>query len=321
MLCTFRYDDARHLERFECASARGPQRRWGWQLGGAFMQDAALARQGDTVYLARFSDIATGCEVRAFRADTGRELWRTRLSGVGPIAHSEYLNHVQIRVVDGRPVVFGWESAGRYVEILDAETGRTLSNRRSADGAAWQAGEIPPAPPPPPAPPSPGAAADVPWQWSGAPLGPGSQHDATPVTIAQPGGGRCVFSFDATAKTTHLGCTDRPGVEWARDEGDHILAAAALAVAGDALVVVSFIPMASGATATAYERATGRERWRTGLHGIGRVSHSGYLNDVRVRVAGDRVVVTGWEASGRYVEVVDLASGRILGTRLATEAP
>jgi len=49
--------------------------------------------------------------------------WTTRLTGLGPIAHSEYLNAVQLRMIHGRPVVFGWESGGRYIEAVDPVTG------------------------------------------------------------------------------------------------------------------------------------------------------------------------------------------------------
>lgn len=319
MQCSFTYDDARHRESFECRDAPG-RRRWGWSLGGAFMEDAALARQGDTVVLARFSDIATGCEVAAFRIDTGRERWRTRLLGAGPVSHSEYLNEVQVSIVDGRPVVFGWESASRYVEVLDPATGATLSNRRSENGTTWSPPERPAATAPRPDPPSPGAAAEVRWAWSGAPLGVGSIQVGQPVAATEPQGGRCTFLFDSAAQTTRLDCADRAGAAtWSRTEGDQMMAGAALGIAGDRLVVVRFIPMATGASATAYDRATGREQWRAPLRGLGPISHSGYMNDVRVRVVGDRIVVYGWEAGGRYVEVLDLATGRTLGTRIVTD--
>lgn len=52
--------------------------------------------------------------------------WKTQLEGVGPIGHSEYLNAVQLRMIDGRPTVFGWESAAKYIESLDPTTGAAV---------------------------------------------------------------------------------------------------------------------------------------------------------------------------------------------------
>ena len=41
----------------------------------------------------------------------------------------EYGNRVQLRFVNGWLVVFGDESGGKYIEVLDPKNGRRLSNR------------------------------------------------------------------------------------------------------------------------------------------------------------------------------------------------
>lgn len=119
--CAFSYDDGAGTTTTACASSQGEL--WHHTESHAFVADAALALDRETLYSARFSDIATGCTLYAFDARTGAIRWQTRLVGAGEVAHSEYLNSVQLRVIDGRPVVFGWESAARYVEALDPATG------------------------------------------------------------------------------------------------------------------------------------------------------------------------------------------------------
>jgi outer membrane protein assembly factor BamB len=89
-----------------------------------FLDDAALAMDAGTVYVAVFSRIASGCLLTALDTATGRKRWSSFV-GLGEIAHSAYANCVQLEVIAGRPVVFGWESGGRYVEALDPAAGTT----------------------------------------------------------------------------------------------------------------------------------------------------------------------------------------------------
>jgi len=50
---------------------------------------------------------------------------------MGPVEHSAYANAVRISVEAERVIVRGWESAGRYAEVLDARTGAILGNWRA----------------------------------------------------------------------------------------------------------------------------------------------------------------------------------------------
>jgi hypothetical protein len=121
--CTFTYDEHAYSARTACAL--GGRELWHHDDAYAFVEDAALVIDHDVLYGARISNISSGCTVHAFDARRGTEKWATRLRGLGPIAHSEYLNAVQLRIVSGFPVVFGWETGGRYIEALDPATGAT----------------------------------------------------------------------------------------------------------------------------------------------------------------------------------------------------
>ena len=119
--CTFTYAETPPLARTACAS--NGRELWHADEAHAFVEDAALVLHRGTLYSARISNISSGCTLHAFDARTGASRWTTRLEGLGPIAHSEYLNAIELRMSGGRPVVFGWESAGRYIEAVDPTSG------------------------------------------------------------------------------------------------------------------------------------------------------------------------------------------------------
>jgi len=90
---------------------------------------AVLLYRPGKLYAALYSEIATGCRVLAQDAASGNVLWDTPLRGLGPSHHSKYSNLVQMRFIDDRLVVFGNESGGKYVEVLDPDSGQLLSSR------------------------------------------------------------------------------------------------------------------------------------------------------------------------------------------------
>jgi hypothetical protein len=88
-----------------------------------------FAQDGDVLYYADYWPDRTGCEIVARDLKAGKELWRTSLYGVGPIKHSGYSNRVALDADRVLVTVRGKETMGRYLEFLDARTGRTLGHR------------------------------------------------------------------------------------------------------------------------------------------------------------------------------------------------
>jgi hypothetical protein len=95
-------------------------------------ESIVFTRWNDTLFIAEYSPIATGCEVVALDLKTGKQLWKSRLQGIGPTGHSKYLNRVNIETDGKRIIVNGNEVHGRYVEHLDINTGKTLANKKLA---------------------------------------------------------------------------------------------------------------------------------------------------------------------------------------------
>lgn len=83
--------------------------------------ETALACAGDMLFVSEHSPISNGCELQP--------AWKVRLKGLGPIPHSKYRNQVNVEA-DGKVVtVWGKEASGRYVEIIDAKTGKMLGHK------------------------------------------------------------------------------------------------------------------------------------------------------------------------------------------------
>ena len=60
---------------------------------------------------------------------TGKELWRSRLKGASPRADSKFSNEVTIGTDGKIIVVHGYNSSGKYLEFVDAQSGKTLGHR------------------------------------------------------------------------------------------------------------------------------------------------------------------------------------------------
>lgn len=91
-----------------------------------------FARWNDVLYITNYSPIASGCEVVAVDLNTGRLLWKSQLQGIGPTMHSEYSNLVNIECDEQMIIVTGNEANGRYIEVLDRQSGKTLANMKLA---------------------------------------------------------------------------------------------------------------------------------------------------------------------------------------------
>jgi len=94
---------------------------------------------GDKVLIyAAYHPMSSGCSLVAYDLEKKAERWKTHLQGLGPIAHSKYHNAVHLEMLGalastGYICVFGQESAGRYIEVVDLKTGKSIYNRKLAD--------------------------------------------------------------------------------------------------------------------------------------------------------------------------------------------
>lgn len=111
---------------------------WDQPVPAEFVDAAALVVDIGTgaVYLAHYSAIASGATLLAFDLASGAARWTTPVRGLGPVAHSKYSNQVKLQMLRGALVLYGNESAGRYIEVFDPASGRMLSTRTLPAGGA-----------------------------------------------------------------------------------------------------------------------------------------------------------------------------------------
>ena len=92
---------------------------------------SVFALNGDVLVYAAYHPSSTGCAVVAYDLKNKKQLWKTDLKGLGPIAHFRYSNSVTLEIINNDAVrVFGNESAGQYLEIVDLKTGKTVGHRQ-----------------------------------------------------------------------------------------------------------------------------------------------------------------------------------------------
>jgi hypothetical protein len=85
---------------------------------------------GGVFFVCDFSPIATGCKLVAFDLEKQKELWRCALQGNPPSWHSKYRHQVNITKNSEGIVIYGKESNGRYIEIVDPKVGKSVYNRK-----------------------------------------------------------------------------------------------------------------------------------------------------------------------------------------------
>src|SRR5262249_2585399 len=93
-------------------------------------QAVLFARRNNVLYLAEYLPTANGCVVAALDLDSGKRIWTNALLGVDAVDCPKYHNRVNIDVEGENVVVFGNETNGRYVEVLNAATGKLVTNRK-----------------------------------------------------------------------------------------------------------------------------------------------------------------------------------------------
>jgi hypothetical protein len=77
-----------------------------------------------------------------------------------------------------------------------------------------------------------------------------------------------------------------------------------------------FTPYSSGCTVIAYDMKAKKQLWKTDLKGLGPISHTKYRNAVILEVKDDVIRVLGQESAGKYLEYVDLKSGKTVANRV-----
>jgi hypothetical protein len=86
--------------------------------------------KGGQLYYTEYHPSASGCALVAVDLANGKCLWKTQLEGLGPIDHTKYRNLVILEMPrDGVLRILGNESAGQYVEYVDAGTGKTVGHK------------------------------------------------------------------------------------------------------------------------------------------------------------------------------------------------
>jgi hypothetical protein len=92
---------------------------------------SVFTSSGNVLVYAAFLPSRTGCAVVAYDLKTQKQLWKADLKGLGDIAHFGYSNSVNLDIINNGAVrVFGNESAGQYLEIVDLKTGKTVRHRK-----------------------------------------------------------------------------------------------------------------------------------------------------------------------------------------------
>jgi hypothetical protein len=81
------------------------------------------------------------------------------------------------------------------------------------------------------------------------------------------------------------------------------------------LFVAEYSPISSGCSIAAVDLRSGKKLWTTYLEGIGLTGHSKYRNLVNIETDGSRVIVYGNEVHGRYVELLDIHTGKMISNQ------
>jgi hypothetical protein len=85
---------------------------------------------------------------------------------------------------------------------------------------------------------------------------------------------------------------------------------------GNVVYYADFIPQSSGCSVIAYDLKAKKQVWKTNLKGLGPIDHTKYRNAVILDIKDDAVHILGNESAGKYVEYLDLKSGKTVGHRV-----
>jgi hypothetical protein len=104
---------------------RDNRRLYGWQGHSK----SVFGIEGTRLYYADFDPCSCGGRIVCVDLDTGRVLWSSKLRAIGDRVHSVYANEMNFYIGRGVVVVYGKESAGRYIEMKSTIDGETVAHR------------------------------------------------------------------------------------------------------------------------------------------------------------------------------------------------
>lgn len=81
------------------------------------------------LYYGEFGTSSSGAEIVAVDLETGKQLWKSSVLGIGPVTHFAYTNALTLRAHSKGVMVYGNEALGQYFEVKDPDTGVTIAHR------------------------------------------------------------------------------------------------------------------------------------------------------------------------------------------------
>ena len=146
------------------------------------------------------------------------------------------------------------------------------------------------------------AASAIDWEWD---------ETETEEAAATTAGRLFSVAFAPDRKTAELRCRDLTDdiIRWSHRLLTPAEDRVAMAADADNVYVALYWHGSTGCQVLAFDGGSGRRLWETRLVGLGSVGHSRYANRVQMRIREGKVAVFGNEASGKYIEVLDPATG------------
>lgn len=237
--CRFEHDDQAHEPGSVCCE--GPT-RWCVEMRERFVPGISLASDGRRLFVGDFPAISSGVRFAGYQLETGTLLWEREALAIGPQAHSEYFNVVQLRWLNGELIAYGDEAHGSYVEAMDPATGElrqhALLTRPEVEDWPTDMSEVEPT-----------------------------------VSLQLADQGECRLEVVERGPTT-LSCQPAGTAGWSHAiEGDFV-GRGALVSDGRRVVAVTWSRIASGARARAWSLSDGALLWDRTIEGLGPQSHS-----------------------------------------------
>ena len=90
-------------------------------------------------------------------------------------------------------------------------------------------------------------------------------------------------------------------------------------IKNDVLFYISHNPGDTGCTLVAVDLKEKSELWKTSLKALGPIDHFKYSNRINMDSDDRVIVVQGFESAGKYLEYVDMKTGKTVGNKIFTE--